>query len=87
MMNGKTSSGFEFTVDEKNLDNMELVDAIAEADSNPIAVTRIIKMLLGDEQKKQLYDHLRTADGRVPIKDVTTAVVDIFNSDKSGKNC
>lgn len=87
MMQGKTSTGFEFKVDEKALDNMELVDAIAEADSNPVAVTRVITLLLGNEQKKCLYDHLRTPDGRVPIKDATTAVVEIFNSAKQGKNC
>ena len=86
MMKGRLSTGFEFQVDEKNLDNMEMVEAIAECDTNPIAMTHVIKMLLGEEQKKRLYDHLRTEDGRVPIKAVSTAVVEIFNSAKKGKN-
>ena len=86
MMQGKTTSGFEFEVDEKRLDDMELVEAIAESDTNPIAIMRVIKLLLGDEQKQRLYDHLRTDDGRVPIKAATTAVVEIFNSAKPGKN-
>ena len=86
MMTGKTTCGFEFVVDEKKLDNMDLVDAIAESDKNPIAITKVITLILGPEQKQRLYEHLRTEDGRVPIEEATRVVVEIFQSSNTGKN-
>lgn len=87
MLNGKTKSGFEFSVDPNVLDNMELLDAVAEIDTNPLAVSKVINMVLGAEQRKALYDHLRTEDGRVPVKAVSDAITDIFSScGQQGKN-
>lgn len=87
MLKGKIASGFEFEIDEKALDNMELVDAIAEADENPVAISRVIKLLLGAKQRKALYDHLRAENGNVPIKSVSAAVAEIFNCcGQRGKN-
>ncbi len=80
MIQGVISTGFAFEVDEKQLDNMELVDAIAEVEENPVAVSRVIRMLLGDHQRKALYDSLRTEDGRVPVAALTQALVEIFTS-------
>ena len=38
MVEGKTKSGFLFALDENAINNMELVDALAETeDDNPIA--------------------------------------------------
>lgn len=87
MIQGKTTSGFEYQIEEKTLDNMELLDAVVEADSNPLAISRVVKMLLGDEQRKKLYDHLRTESGNVPILAVSEIVAEIFrNSGQPGKN-
>lgn len=87
MIQGKTKTGFEYQIDEKVLDNMELLDAIVEADSNPLAISKVTKMLLGDDQRKKLYDHLRTESGNVPILSVSEAVAEIFrNSGQLGKN-
>ncbi len=86
MIEGKTSTGFEFSIDEKLLNNMELVDAIAEVDENPVAVSKVMDLLFGI-QKKQLYDHLRTEDGRVPVEAVINEIMEIFEaSGKAGKN-
>lgn len=87
MIKGTLASGFAFEIKKQNLDNMELVDAIAEADTNPIAVAKVVKLLLGDQQKKALYDHLRTENGNVPIAAVSNAVAEIFrNSNQQVKN-
>ena len=67
-MKGKTSTGFEFDIEDERLDDMELVDIMAEIDENPLLMPKLCKMLLGEEQKKRLYDHLRSDDGRVPIE-------------------
>ena len=85
-MKGKTSTGFEFDIEDERLDDMELVDIMAEIDENPLLMPKLCKMLLGEEQKKRLYDHLRSEDGRVPIEATTIAIEEIFNSPGDLKN-
>lgn len=83
-----TKSGFECLVDKKQMDDMELVDKIAEADAgNPLAVSAVIEKVLGKEQKANLYNHLRNEDGRVPIEKVGEEIVEIITSlGSEGKN-
>lgn len=85
---GKLNNGFEYEVDDAVLDDMEMVDALAEAQStNPLAISSVVKKLLGDEQKKTLYDLVRREDGTVPIEEVTNTVVEIFEQlGDAGKN-
>lgn len=85
-MKGKTSTGFEFDIEDERLDDMELVDIMAEIDENPLLMSKLCKMLLGEEQKKRLYDHLRSEDGRVPIEATTNAIQEIFSSPGDLKN-
>lgn len=85
-MKGKTSTGFEFDIEDERLDDMELVDIMAEIDENPLLMPKLCKMLLGEEQKKRLYDHLRSEDGRVPIEATTNAIQEIFKSPGDLKN-
>lgn len=85
-MKGKTSTGFEFDIEDERLDDMELVDIMAEIDENPLLMPKLCKMLLGEEQKKRLYDHIRSEDGRVPIEATTNAIQEIFNSPGDLKN-
>lgn len=89
MVTGTTSSGFAFSLDEKALDNMELVDTLAEMESgDSLAISAVVRMVLGEEQRRALYEHLRTDDGRVPASAVSDAVMEIFNAfGKAGKNC
>lgn len=74
----KTASGFEFEIEDGVLDNMELLDAIAELEENPLKLTKVVKLLLGDETKERLYDHVRNEKGRVPAEALSTEVADIF---------
>lgn len=86
MYSGTTASGFRYDIDEKNTDNMELVDAIAEViDGDSLAVSKVCRLILGDAQRKRLYDHLRTADGRVPVEAVTREIIEIFSGAAKGK--
>ncbi len=87
MLKGKTQSGFEFEIDQKKMDNMELLDAIAEIENNPLAISKVVKTILGESQRKALYDHLRTEDGRVPTKAVSEEIVEIVTATgQQGKN-
>ncbi len=86
MMKGATRHGFAFEVSKKVLDDMELLDAIAEIDTNPLALSKVLVKVIGPEQKKALYDHLRGEDGRVSVRAVSEAISDIFTSSGQGKN-
>lgn len=78
---GTTKSGFKFDVDKAVVDDMELVDALSELqEGNGLATSKIVKMILGEDQKKALYDHLRGESGRVSTTAVSTEVTEILNS-------
>lgn len=77
---GTTKSGFKFKIDTDVMDNMEVLDAVAETDSgNPMAISKLLNLMLGDD-KQQLYDHVRTEDGRVPISAIGDEIAEIFNA-------
>ena len=82
------SCGCHLRLDENATDNMEFIDALAEmAEDDFTAVSKVLVMILGKEQRKKLYDHLRTPDGRVPIKAVSDCVLEIFDKmGQQGKN-
>lgn len=88
MITGKTQSGFEFSIEKDRLDNMELLDELAEIDAgNVAAISRASTLLLGKEQKKSLYKHLRREKGNIPIEAFVNEIVDIMNeAGKQGKN-
>lgn len=81
MIKGKTTSGFEFEIDENAADNMELVDALAEAANDDLLAISIVgKLLLGKELRKKLYDHIRAEDGRVPTKAAVNEFMEIMGA-------
>lgn len=86
MIKGKTKSGFSYHIKETALDNMELIEIIAEVDDEPLLVPKLVKMLLGEEQKKKLYDHIRLDDGTVPSMALAEEIAEIFNGSKKTKN-
>ena len=85
---GTLENGFAYEVDENVLDDMRLVDAIAEAEGeNPLKVSKVMTMVLGDEQKERLYKSLENETGRVPVKVAMDALMEIFNRlGEEGKN-
>lgn len=90
MVKGKTTTGFEFVTNEAVFNDMEVVDAIADMQTGDesavmVATSVLITKLLGAEQKKALYNHLRNDEGRVPIEAVSNAIVEIMTSCKNGK--
>lgn len=81
MTKGITKSGFEYEVDESAADNMELIDALAEAAGDDmLAISSVCKMLLGKDMRKKLYDHVRAEDGRVPIKNAVDEIMEIMQA-------
>lgn len=79
-MKGITENGFKFSINDKALNNMELVEAIAEVDHNKLLLPRVLNLLLGEEQKKALYDFVREEDGCVPMDQIAAEVEAILHA-------
>lgn len=88
MKTGKTSTGFAFEFDERNADDMRMIELIAISDDDTAsdfqklaASSKILEMLLGKEQKAALYEHIGQAhDGRVPVGELMKALTEIMES-------
>ena len=88
MIEGKTKSGFEFSIDENVMNDMRLVDVICELTDggNKLLISKALTLLLGDNKKK-LYDHVAEEDGRVPMEKIEEEITDIFKAfGPAGKN-
>lgn len=86
MLTGVTGSGFNYEIADERINNMELVDALAEFDAveddgeMTLIMSRVCTLLLGSKQKAKLYDHLRASAGNVPIDKVINEVKEIISS-------
>lgn len=83
MLKGKTETGFSYEVSDESLNDYELVEILAEVDTNPLLLPKLVDKLLGKEQKKKLLNHLRTEDGKVPIDAISAEIMDIFQNGKT----
>ena len=87
MLTGKTSTGFEFVLEEDVLDDYELLENLQKADDGDGGcLIKAVDELLGDEQKNKLKDHVRTEKGRVSAKRLLEEVSEIFQCCNAGKN-
>lgn len=86
MVTGKTKSGFSYELSEARLNNYELLEVIGELDDNPLVLSRVVKLLLGEEQTTKLKEHLRTEDGLVPSDKLSNEITEIFQNQNQTKN-
>lgn len=85
-MTGTTRSGFAYTVDDDLLDDMELLDALAEIGDTVTSPSKFVVKLLGKQQRKALYDHIRDDQGKVRPEKVMEEVKDMLEGSQAGKN-
>lgn len=87
MVKGTTKSGFRFEVDPNAMNDMELVDVLADDTMDEsFRMSHVLKKLLPGNQRKALYDHVRK-EGRVPVDAVVAEVEEIFSAmGNAGKN-
>lgn len=89
MIKGITSSGFEFEVDERCLNDWRLIKAISKSDSKDQvdrlhAIATMINMLLGDEGEEKLVDFIaKNNDGYVPSEKMYAIVKEVFDEVKN----
>lgn len=86
MIKSKTGTGFEFEIDERALQNYELLELLNDVDENPILITKVTKMLIGAEYTEKLKDHVRDEDGFVSTEDMSKEIADIFKASQELKN-
>jgi len=79
-LKGKTQSGFAYEIDEKRLNNYELLEVIGELEENPMVISKMVVMLLGKEQTVKLKDHLRDEEGFVLMDKMNEEITEIFQS-------
>ena len=72
-------NGLELEVNENSLNNMELLDALEEmTEGDELSMSKVVKLMLGKENRKKLYDSIRHKDGRVPLEDVDKCITEIM---------
>lgn len=87
VIKGITKSGFSFEIDEDTLNDAELLEELISLDKGDATkYPEVVKMILGEDQKKALYDHIRNEKGRVPLDKLSNEIIEIFQTSKSGKN-
>lgn len=73
-------NGLELDVNESALNNMELLDALAEmTEENALALSKVVRLMLGKENRRILYDYIRKEDGTVPLEEIDKCVTEILN--------
>ncbi len=82
MVKGKTSSGFEFEVNEKVTKSWEFTKTVklvkSRDDADQVSgVVDIVHMLLGN-QEDALMDHLRDSDGYAMTADIVAEISEIL---------
>lgn len=85
MIKGKTSSGFAYEIDERRLNNFDLMEAISKVEGNPIHVVSVVNLLLGEDAQK-LKDFVRDEDGFVDNDKLFHEVEEIMDGVKEIKN-
>lgn len=89
---GTTKSGFEYSIDERTLNDQRLLDAIVDAESDDASVkikaTKDMYLLFfGLEQYQKLEKHVMDAnEGYCPSPAVNAEFIEIMTSAKSAKN-
>lgn len=69
----RLSCGVEFERDPAILDDMQLIDLIAEVDEDVTNVSRLVRAVFG-EARSDIYAALRDEEGRVPTAGVVNAL-------------
>lgn len=78
MIEGITKTGFIYEIEEDRLYNYELIELLEEVDSSPLALPKVVNILLGKEQAKELKDHVRSKDGIVTVDKMAEELQEIF---------
>lgn len=80
-----TSTGFEAEINERALDDWEAMEAFEQMDTNPGAVVKLAKILLGDKYEA-LKAHVKEKYGYVSAKAVSKELEELMKGSQPVKN-
>lgn len=86
MIKGKTKSGFEFEINEEQLNDYRFLKEVARVEDNPLRFPFLLEKMLSEDQEERLMKHLEDDNGRVDPQKVMEEVKDIFQSTHELKN-
>ena len=88
MITGKSKNGFEFEIDEKNLNDFRMIRMLARAskDDDITLYSEAMEKIFGEEQFEKMLEFLADDKGRVPIESIRELFTDICESVKELKN-
>lgn len=76
---------FVLEIDDRKLDDYELVEALTDVDNGKVArLTDAVNILLGDS-KPALFEHIKEKKGYVSTEEVKNALLQIIGGLKNGK--
>lgn len=77
MIEGKTASGFEFSVDERVVTDFTFLELLTKLDGQ--AMMQLPGRLLGETGKAALIEHCRDEEGFVPAARISEECMEIVN--------
>lgn len=87
-----TKSGFTCKVDPRIMDSWDMLNILAESDSDDIgkkaaSSVKVLRFVFGDEQLEKLKKHVAEKDGFVSTQKMCDEMWEVVtNIDKAGKN-
>lgn len=91
MIKGKTSTGFEFNVDERIKDDWRIIDAIVDSESEDASVKlkaskTLVDLILGKDKERMIKHITDNNDGFCTSDALLAEITEIFNAIKELKN-
>ena len=91
MLEGKTTTGFKFKIDERVLEDWRLITNIELAESTVLAekvqgVTALVHLLLGNNEPKLMEHIAKKNDGFIPTDAIISELASIITTSKELKN-
>ena len=86
MLKGTTKSGFRYEITTERLNYFELLEILSEVDENPLLLPKVLNLLLGERQSKNLKNYLRDEEGFVSTDKIRESLEDIFAAQNKIKN-
>lgn len=86
-MKGKTSSGFEYEIEDAALDDWLFFKTLRKIDmGEEQCVVDLLPLLLKNGQDEQLENHLLKIEGKIKLSSMLREISDILESNKDLKN-
>jgi len=80
------SSGFKYLIDLAKLNDMRFLDVLAEAQASQVEFPKVVRFMLGEEQRNELYKYLEEKQGSVPVEVVIKDFYELMEKVKELKN-